>query len=226
MSCVCIRKHNPCQIMKSSWGFIEQLGNSFLFLLCWKCTLCFLLLHLACGFYLSETHLIWQKWKYYEININTELDMSMACQCLKSPQSLSGTSAHSTMVTLVNIMVMNGWLTSFSFHANRPSHSWDKGISDFDLEISTPGSRSWVWSKGKVIQSAQYHVNSLCFLFTSITPTIPEVELFWNLTLKHPRSRSWLRSKVKVTYSTQYQTDAFPFRFTSIIPTIPEIWPK
>ena len=40
-------------------------------------------------------------------------------------RSLSGTSAHSTMVTLVNIMVMNGWLTSFSFHVNRPSHSWD-----------------------------------------------------------------------------------------------------
>ena len=69
------------------------------------------------------------------------------------------------MVTLVNIMVMNGWLTSFSFHVNRPFHSSDKAISDFDLEISTPGSRSWVWSKGKVIQLAQYHINSLCFSF-------------------------------------------------------------
>ena len=84
-----------------------------------------------------------------------QLDMSTARRRLKSPQSLSGTSAHPTMVTLVNIMAMNGWLTCFSFHANRPSHSWDKAISDFDLEISTltPGSRSWVWSKGKVIQS-------------------------------------------------------------------------
>ena len=90
-----------------------------------------------------------------------------------SPQSLPGTSAYPTMVTLVNIMVMNGWLTSFSFHVNRPSHSRDKAISDFDLEISTPGSRSWVWSKGKVIQSAQYHINSLRFHFTSIRPTIP-----------------------------------------------------
>ena len=130
------------------------------------------------------------------------------------------------MVTLVNIMVMNGWLTSFSFNVNRPSHSWDKAISDFDLEISTPGWRSWVWSKGKVIQLAHYHNNSLSFHFTSIRPTIPEIELFRNLTLKHPRSRSWVRSNVKITYCTQYPTDALPFHFISIGPTIPEIWPK
>ena len=152
--------------------------------------------------------------------------MSMTRWCLKSPQSLSGTSAHPTMVTLVNIMVINGWLTSFSFHVNRLSHSWDKAISDTDLQISTPGSRSWVWSKGNVIQSAQYHINSLHFYFTSIRPTIPEIELFRISTLKHPRSRSWVMSKFNVTYCTQYLTDALPFRFTLIGPTIPEIWPK
>ena len=152
--------------------------------------------------------------------------MSTARRRLKSPQSLFGTSAHPTMVTLVNIMIMNGWLTPFLFHVNRPSHSWDEAISDSDLQISTPRSRSWVWSKGKVIQSAQYHINSLCFNFTLIRPTILEKELFRNLTLKHPRSRSWVRSKVKVTYCAQYPTDALPFRFTSIGPTIPEIWPK
>ena len=128
--------------------------------------------------------------------------MSPARRRLKSPQSLSGTSAHLTMVTQVNIMVMDGWLTSFSFIVNRPPHSWDKAISDSDLE--TPRSTSWVWSKGKVIQSAQYHINSLPFHFTSIRPTIPEIELFRNLTLKHPRSRSWGKSKVKVIYCTQY----------------------
>ena len=45
--------------------------------------------------------------------------MSTACQRLKSPKSLSGTSAHPTMVTLVNMMVMNGLLPSFLFHVNR-----------------------------------------------------------------------------------------------------------
>ena len=147
--------------------------------------------------------------------------MSTARRRLKS---LSGTSAHPTMVTLVNIMVMNGWLTSFSFHVNRPPHSWDRAISESDLE--TPRSRSWVWSRGNVIQSAQYHINSLPFHFTSIRPTNPEIQLFRNLTLKHARSMSWVRSTVKVTYYTQYQTDALPFCFTSIGPIISEIWPK
>ena len=133
-------------------------------------------------------------------------------------QSLSGTSVHPTMVTLVNIMVMNWWPTSFSSHVNQPAHSWDKANSDSDLEISTPMSRSWVWSKGNVIQSAQYHINSLRFHFTSI----PEIELFRNLTLKHKKSRSWVSS----TYCTQYPTDALPFRFISVGPTIHEIWPK
>ena len=154
----------------------------------------------------------------------SKLDMSTARRRLKSPRSLSGTSAHPTMVTQVNIMVMNGWLASFSFIVNRLPHSWDKAISDSDLE--TPRSRSWVWSKGKVIQLAQYNINSLPFHLTSIRPTILQIELFRNLTLKDPRSRSWGRSKVKVTYCTQYPTNALPFRFTSIGPTIPEIWPK
>ena len=102
--------------------------------------------------------------------------------------------------------------SSFSFHVNWLSHSWDKAISGSDLE--TP--RSWVWSKSKVIQSAQYPINSLSFHFTSIRPTIPEIQRFRNLTLKHPRSRSWERSKVKVTYYTQSPSDALPLHFASI----------
>ena len=150
--------------------------------------------------------------------------MSTARWRLMSPWSLSGTYAHPTMVTLVNMKVMNGWLTSFSFHVNRPSHSWYKAISDSDLE--TPRSSSWVWSKGTVIQSAQCPINSLPFHFTSIRSTTHEIQLFCNLTLKHPRTRSWVRSNVKITYYTQYPTDALPFCFTSIGQTIPEIWPK
>ena len=150
--------------------------------------------------------------------------MSTARWSLKSPLSLSGTCVYPTTGIQVNIMVMNGWLTSFSFIVIRSPHSWDKVISDSDLE--TPRSRSWVWSKCKVIQSAQYHINSLPFYFTSITPTIVEIELFRNLTLKHSGSRSWVRSMVKVTYCTQHPTNALPIRFTSIGPTIPEIRPE
>ena len=44
-----------------------------------------------------------------------KLDTSTARRHLKSPQSLSGTSAHPNMVTLVNNIVMNGWLTCILF---------------------------------------------------------------------------------------------------------------
>ena len=142
---------------------------------------------------MSEWTEIWFPglWALCLMHYDKKLDMSMARRCLKSPQSLSGTSAHPTMVTLVNIMVMNGWLTSFSFHVNRPYISWDKAISDFDLEISTPGSRSY--NQPSII------LTHFVFIFTSIRPTIPELQLFRNLTLKHPRSRSWVRSKINVT---------------------------
>ena len=89
----------------------------------------------------------------------------MAPWRLKSPRLLFGTPAHPTMVTRVNIMVMNEWPTYFSFLVNWPSHSWDKAILACDLE--TPRSRSWVWSKGKVIWSAQNLINSVPFHFTS-----------------------------------------------------------
>ena len=148
--------------------------------------------------------------------------MSTAHRRLKSPRSISGTSNHPTMVTQVNIMVMNGWLTSFSFHVNQQPHSWDKIISGSDLE--TPRSRSWVWSKGQghTAGPESHQLNTFPF-------QINQTSNSWDtaiLTLKHPRSRSWVRSKVKVTYYTQYLTYALPFRFTSIGPTINGIWPK
>ena len=145
-------------------------------------------------------------WSALEYTV--ELDMSTARRRLKSPQSLSSTSAHPTMVTLVSIMVMNGWLTYFSFYVNRPYHSWDKAISDFDLEMSTPGSRSWVWSKGKIIQSAQYHINSFRFHFTSTRPTIPESYFeIWPWNIQGQGHEQGQRSRSHVVPSVQ------PMRF-------------
>ena len=139
-----------------------------------------------------------------------QLDTSTARRHLKSPQSQSGTSAHPTIVTLVNIMVMNGWLTPFSFHVNRLSHSWDEAISDSDLE--TPRSKSWVWSKSKVIHLAQYPINSPPFHFKSIRPTIPELQLFWNLTLKHPRSNmSQVKGEGHISSPVSNQCTSFSF---------------
>ena len=58
--------------------------------------------------------------KLRKIQNAQKLDMSTACRHLKSPRWLSGTSAHPTKVTVVNIMVMNGWRISFSFLVDRP----------------------------------------------------------------------------------------------------------
>ena len=59
--------------------------------------------------------------QFHMDDLNKKLDMSMARRRLKSPRSLSGTSAHPTMVTQVNVMVMNGWLTFFfSLSIGRP----------------------------------------------------------------------------------------------------------
>ena len=87
--------------------------------------------------------------------------MPRACRHLKSPQSLSGTSTHRNGHTKVTLMIMNAQLTSLSFYVNKSSHSWNKAISNFGLETSR--SRSWVWSKGKVIKSAQYLIDLFPF---------------------------------------------------------------
>ena len=77
-----------------------------------------------------------------------------------------------------------------------------------------------------VISERRLWIKFMSERFIWIRPTIPEIQLLRNLTLKHPRSRSWVRSKVKVTYYIQYPTDAFLFRFTSIELTIPEVCSK
>ena len=63
----------------------------------------------------------------------------------------------------VMFMVMNNQFTSLPFHVNQPYHSWNKAISNFDLETSR--SRSWLWSKGKTIQSAQNLIDLFFFKF-------------------------------------------------------------
>ena len=55
----------------------------------------------------------------------------------------------------------------------------------------------WPWkSRSMSWVSAKYLINLLPFNFTSIRPTIPEIQLFWNSTMKNPRSRSWVTGLV------------------------------
>ena len=75
------------------------------------------------------------------------------------------------------------WLTSLSFHVNRPSHSLNTTFfSKFDLE--NPRWRSWVKWMLKVTTWVQNSIDSHPFHSMSIGHLIPEMRLFQNLTLK------------------------------------------
>ena len=96
-----------------------------------------------------------------------------------TPRSLSHTSTHPNKVTESHGHVMNDLFTTLLFHVNWPSHSWDKAISNADLENSR--SRSWVWSKGRVspvsstdFASFSFHINQTK---TSWDTAIPKFDL-------------------------------------------------
>ena len=81
--------------------------------------------------------------------------MSMARWHLKSPRSLFGTSAHTTMATQVNIMVMNGWLTSFrSLSIGRPIPDI-KLFQTLTLKLQGQGhgcdQRAWSYNRPSII---------------------------------------------------------------------------
>ena len=71
---------------------------------------------------------------------------------------------------------------SLSFHVNWPSHSWDTAFSKFDLENQRW--RSWVTWTLKVTTWVQHSIYSHPFDSMSISPSIPEIQHFQNLTLK------------------------------------------
>ena len=83
-------------------------------------------------------------------------------------------------------------LISLSFHVAQHSQSRDTAISKFHVE----NSRSWVWSKLKVITWVQHSVDLHPFCSMSIGHPIPELRLIQNLTLKikgqgHGWDHSW-----------------------------------
>ena len=93
-----------------------------------------------------------------------------------------------------NVGLASYRLTAFSFHVNRPSHSWDTAFSKFDLE--NQGSRSWVRSQFKVTMLVYHPIDSHPFRSMSINPPILEIQHFQNLTLKikgqgHRWDHSW-----------------------------------
>ena len=99
------------------------------------------------------------------------------------------------------------WLTSLSFHVNRPSHSWNTTFSKFDLENLR--SRSWVRWTWKVTTWVQYSIDSHPFNSMSIGHPIPEMGFF--------KIWPW-KSKVKVMGEgnvESYKVGVTSYQFTS-----------
>ena len=119
------------------------------------------------------------------------------------------------------VKAMNDQLTSLSFHVNQLSHSWNKDISKFDLESSKVKIMGMVTGQDHTVSPVSNWFAFFLFHISKIT--IPEIQLFWNLTLKIPRSRSLVRSR-----PGSHSSPSIQLLFVSnqsIRATIPEICP-
>ena len=82
--------------------------------------------------------------------LQLKVDVLTAHRCLQSPWSLSRIFTHPNKGhPNVTIMVMNDRFPSQSFHVNRPSHSSDNTISNFDFENSDQTNNSCHTAIGK-----------------------------------------------------------------------------
>ena len=118
-------------------------------------------------------------------------------------------------------------LTSFSFHVNRPSHSWDTTFSKFDLE--NPRLRLWKKWTLKVTTWVQHSIDSHPFHSMSIGHPIPEI-LFRNLTLKiQGHGHGWGQSLKSQYESNILSTHILFVPCQSVIPFLRyvffKIWP-
>ena len=113
------------------------------------------------------------------------------------------------------------WLTSLSFHGNRPYNSQHKTFSKFDLE--NPRSRSWVRGKLKVTTWVQHSIVSHSFHSMSSGHSIPEIRLFFKILIWKYKVKVMVEVKVE-----SHKVGATSYRLTSLSsqinrPPIPEI---
>ena len=146
-------------------------------------------------------------------NFRYKLDMSTARRRLKSPQSLYGTSTHPTMVTHRS----QSW--SWMIHS-RPflSMSISAPTPIFQIRLfKTLTCKLQGQGHGCGRRTRPYSQPSInwfaFFLFHINQITIPQIRLFWNLTLKNQWPRSWVISKVKVILVQQISNRCTSFSF-------------
>ena len=148
--------------------------------------------------------------------------MSTARRRLKSPRSLSGTSAHPTMVTLVNITVMDGRLTPFSFMSiGRPT----PGIRLFQaLTLKFQGQGHGCGQRARSYTRAR--ILLIHFLFISHQSEFLRYSYFemWPLKIQGQGHDGGKRSRSHIIPSIQ--TIHFLFVSHQSEKNNPEIWPN
>ena len=161
--------------------------------------------------------------------------MSTARRRLKSPWSLSGTIRPPTMITLNNIMGMNGWLTSFLFHVNRTFHFMRLGYC-----------RLWPWnSKVKVmdvIKGQSHIVSPVSYWLASFSFHINQTNNSWDTAISKfdleiskvkvmseaKRSRSHIAPSIQPMHFLliSHQSDNHSWDMTKIVFDLEETHPK
>ena len=144
-----------------------------------------------------------------------QLDMSTARRRLKSPRSLSGTSAHPSMVTQVNIMVMNGWLTSFSFIVNRQL-SIGRPIPEIKLfQTLTLNSNVKVMGvvkgQGHTIGPVSYQLTSFSFNINQTNNSGDRAISKYDLLTSKVKVMSEVKGKGHILYPVSNQCTSFSF---------------
>ena len=119
-------------------------------------------------------------------------------------------------------------LTSLSFQVNGASNCWVTTFPKFDLE--SQGSRSWVKSKLKVTTWVQHSVDSHPFPSMWIGHPIPQLRLFYNLTLKiKGQGHGWGHSSKSQCGSSILSTHIPLVPCQSVLPSLRysifKIWP-
>ena len=107
-----------------------------------------------------------------------------------------------------NAGIASYWLTSLSFHVNRPSHSWDTAFSKFDLE----NQRSRLWVRSQFKSQWGSNILSTHISFVPCQSALPS--------LRYSIFKSWpWKSRVKVIGEVTVQSDNVglaSYRLTSL----------
>ena len=148
------------------------------------------------GIHISETVV-----RIYSIGSYNKTCWRHANVWIKSPWSLFGTSTHPTIVTQRS-QSLSWMIDSHRFCSMSVSPPIPEIRLFQTLTLKLRGQCNGCGQRAQSHTVGPVYTWFAFFLFHINQRTIPEIQLFQNLTLQNSRSRSWVWSKVKVMYLT------------------------